>query len=190
MAKKIRKIIFTLFLVAFSLTALVQCKGTAKQEMKNVETENIEIDQKIVFMWDYVNFAWGYENHGSFVDNKGNKVGYELSDERWKESSREEELSYLESMEYGESDTHGKIDMSELEEYYSYLYKIDPNAEVTEEYVADDAGQRTLYGIVYREENIPTFVLIRSEGDCIYVNTDPYAKKIAEWWSSEHSIAW
>ncbi len=188
MVKKIKKIIFTLFLVAFSLTVLVQCKGTAKQEIRNAEIENIEIDQKIVFMWDYVNFAVGYENYGSFIDNKGNKVEYDHSDKKWEGMTREDQLLYLENMEYEESDAKSKIDMSELKEQYSYLYKIDPDAEVTDEYVANDAGQHTLYGIVYREENVPTFVLIRSEGDYIYVNTDPYAKKIAEWWGSEHRM--
>ncbi len=172
MMKKVSKIVVLLFLAVFPLMMLAQCKGE----------EKVKINQKIVFIWRYINAASGYQNYGTFVDSEGNKVGYDLADERWRKMTRDEELPYLESLEYRESDIHGKVDMSELEEHYSYLYKIDLDAEVTEERRASDAGQRTLYGIVYQEKSVPTFVLIKSEGNYKYVNTDPYAKKIAEWW--------
>ncbi len=140
------------------------------------------IDQKIVFIWRNINYSGGHQNYGGFVDNEGNEVGYDLIEKNLEDLTFKEAFSYLESMEYGEDDAYRKFDVSELEEYYSYLYKIDPDAEVVEERVGDDAGQRTLYGVVYREENAPTFVLIKSEGDVKQVNTDPYAKKIAKWW--------
>ncbi len=179
MMEKRRKKVALVFAAVLLLVALVRYVDL----YPGIEKKGI--DQRIIFIYNYVNFAEGYQNNGVFVDEKGNVVKYDLSDGDWERATFAEELAYLENMEYDESDVVMKLNMSELEKNFSYLYKVNPNARIKERFRfvhSYDAGQRSLYGVAYLEEEEPTFIMIRSQGDNNYENTNRYARKISRWW--------
>ncbi len=182
MLDKKRRIIVSALVVALLFVALFRYVDT----YPGIEKE--EIDQKIIFLWMNFDSTGGYRNYGVFVDGEGNEVEYDLTDKGWIQMTFEEQLSYLENMEYGERNIKRKIEVSELKKYYSYLYKINPDARIIEYssfYRSYDTVQTALYGVAYLEEGVPMPILINSKGEDYYVNTNRYAKKIATWWGNQ-----
>lgn len=154
-------------------------EGIEKAPDEN-SSEEIIIEQSIVFIYQNINFAWGYYNSGWFINSSGNIIGYDFSDKGADYySSTAEFIARLEELN---TDTSGRsVDIERLKKNYQRLYNVNLNAEIESEHVACDMGQFTYYGVVYGKNNEPKLVLLSAKGDIEYTNTDKNAKKIGRW---------
>jgi len=144
-------------------------------------TENAHpgIEQKVVFIQQYINFASGYQNNGYYIDNKGNVIEFDLSEEG---EQYADQLKMIEHFEKQENPTIKKtISQNEINKYYEYLYKIDPDAELIKTSVGADMGANSIFGITYTKEGAIRIITIDSTGDWEVKNTDKYAQKINNW---------
>ena len=138
-----------------------------------------KINQQIVFINIHVNWAWGYQNHGYYIDNKGNIIKFDLSKEDKKYADMSNLLEYLETQ--NNPTVSNTISTLELNKYYNYLNKINPNTKLIEGRGGADMGGNAIYGVTYNSDGKPNFILIDEVGDVKYKNPDPYAKKITYW---------
>lgn len=146
--------------------ALVACGDEAE----------FEIEQEIVFIYQYNNDADGWQHWGFFIDNRGNTVDFQLSDKGKEYFQLDELYSYL--LELDNPQMTQYISMIDLKTCYDNLLKIDENAEIIEESVAADAGSACWYGVIDDGETPPTFILLSEEGSIESKNTDEHAQEI------------
>lgn len=173
--KSRRRMVITAKIILVSIL-LLAC-GNKTQSAESVKAEP-EIKQNIVFIQQYTNYSDTYQNRGVFIDSKGNKIPFDLSEEDKKYADSKELLAYLEEFQYDPSDD--SIGMKELRRYYDLLYKIDLDYKVKEESSGADQGRDVLYGVVYDKDHSSVMVLIEERGDWKVENTDPNAVKIRE----------
>ncbi len=164
----------------FSIVFIISLSGCNKSE-NNIDVENIEINQDIVFINQYSNYAWGYQCYGSFIDKNGNAYKFDFSDDK---ISDDEKLEKMAEIMKTENPASNIFDGQSMKYMYSLLYKIDKNAGFDEESVACDAGQNTLYGVVYNEDSSAEFIQIYSNGDWEIKPLDPNAKKLCDYYQS------
>ncbi|RDU24202.1 hypothetical protein [Anaerosacchariphilus polymeriproducens] len=172
MNHKFNKIIFVIVNIIFISILFSSCSS------KNTANKVDDIKQKIVFIQQYINYSDGYVNRGFFIDNKGNKVSYDLTSEDKKYNDIKEVLSYLENYQYNTSES--SISQTDLLKYYNLIYKIDLNYKVEEKSFGADRGSDCLYGVRYASNNSAILVLINETGDWEKNNTDRNAVKIKE----------
>lgn len=172
-----KKNILTLVLLTLTiLTILVACGGSKSKSKTN--TSDVRIKQKIVFIQQYTNYSDSYVNRGFFIDNKGNKVTYDLSSEDKKYGEAEDLLTYLETMEYSEVEEY--LTIENLIKYYNWLYKINLNYSLEVVYFGFDQGTDCLYGVQYDKGKNPIIILLDEKGDRNSKNKDKYASKIVK----------
>jgi hypothetical protein len=160
------RIIFICIVTGVLLTA---CKENAHQSIK----------QKVVFIQRYINYASGYQNYGYYIDNNGNVIEFDLSEEGERYADQLKMIEYFEKQE--NQIVKKTISQNEINKYYEYLYKIDSNAELIMKSVGADMGANSIFGIVYTEEGTLRIITIDSTGDWEVKNTDKYAQKINNW---------
>lgn len=133
----------------------------------------------IVLVRNYTNWAWGYDNSGSFVDLSGNIYEFDISDIPWEVIGNGDDFIALLERKHRDNefgDPVGSVeDTDMLRDITRLADRVSPNARVTEKHTAYDAGQWTLYAI--NSEHKP--VMISSSGDYDRVNTDLNAIAIA-----------
>ncbi|MDE7361042.1 MAG: hypothetical protein K2N38_03810 [Oscillospiraceae bacterium] len=133
----------------------------------------------IVLVRNCRNWAWGYQNSGSFVDLSGNIYEFDIADIPWEVIGTDDDfIALLEKMHYNHEfgDPIGTVeDTDMLRDITALADRVSPNAKITEKHAAYDAGQWTLYAV--NSEHTP--VMISSTGDFDRVNTDLNAIKIA-----------
>lgn len=145
----------------------------------NIGKRSSKINQKIVFINTNINWAWGYQNYGYYIDGNGNMIKFDLSKEDKKYADI---LNLLEYLEKQNNPTISKtIDSYEMNKYYNYLYKINPNTKLIRRSTGADRGANTLYGVTYTSNGNPNIITIYSSGDWEVINPDPYAIKIKNW---------
>lgn len=174
-----RKVI-SLILALFSL---VGCSSNIKMD-KSIDIENIEINQDIVFIYQYTNWAWEYQNYGSFIDKNGKSYKFDFSEEP-EDMSYEEMLDNMtEIMENDNTSTGYYFNNEDMKYLYALLYKVDENSGFDEECVACDAGQRTLYGVRYNKDGSAEKIQIYSDGDWLRKPNDKNAQKLYNYYIS------
>ena len=127
----------------------------------------------IVVVSSYRNWAWGYQHSGTFIDFEGKVYEFDFSDEEIKN-----DIEFVERLEayYHSSDLNYSQKVSDpalVSEIAALSDLISPNAEITKEHAAYDAGQNTIY--LLNSEN--ELVKIYSDGDYTEINTDKHAEK-------------
>ncbi len=146
-----------------------------KDEFKTGEktyTPNTE-KTKIVLLRHYTNSAWYHADEGSFVDMNGNIYTFSYSSENFDPSPYSDLMTELNKI-YNDQSTKPVGAYPDTEAFKilaSYADKIDPNAEITYEQMACDAGQNTTYLIT--ENGRQAFV--HSTGDSDETSDDKYA---------------
>lgn len=131
----------------------------------------------IVLVSQYVNWAWGYQHYGRFVDFAGNVYEFDLSDSP-EIMTDDDFLTALEKRHFDHlfGDPVGTVDdIDLLWDIAGLADKIDENAEIVKEHTAYDAGAHTLYAVTSEH----TLVEISSYGDFRRVNTDLNAVMIS-----------
>lgn len=139
--------------------------------------------QQILFQYEYVNYAWGYQHKGFIIDNQGRILTY-TNPENW--NFREKELNLTEA-QIAENiskckDTGKKITYDELHKYSSYIKNIASSQVTALKNVAADAGtsEYTCYQFSESSKDYKGY-LIKMEGDFTCENLNFYSKKITLW---------
>lgn len=159
-------------------------EGIAREEnivwQETDDPEPAPTISKIALVYQYVNYAWGYQNNGMIVDLDGYIYKFDLSDI---EPVAGED--FVKVLEYRY--LNGKLgdpaekleDVDKIRQIPAIADAISYDAKIKEKHQAYDAGQRTLYALNSDRELIE----IRSDGDYKRTNTDKNAKRIAKIWA-------
>lgn len=178
-----RKIILAVGLVMIVCCAVFGDKFLPFAVMdKSINIKDTVINQDIVLINHYTNWAWGYQSYGSFIDKDGNLYEFDFSDLPCDISAQEEIGKMLEIRE-NEKPVGNFCNEKKLKYLYELLYKVDENAGFDEENVSCDAGQDTLYGVRYEEDGSSVLVKIYSDGDWIENPKDKNAQKLCKYYT-------
>jgi hypothetical protein len=169
MKSSLKKILFIVSLILF----LSGCK-------KNY---TISDKQTILFQFEYINYAWGYQHNGFIIDNEGNVMTYR-NPEDWNFPENDFTLSESQVVEnINKCLQTGKIiSKEELQKYTNYIKNIASSKITALKNVAADAGSSEF--ICYQfSESTGTYkgYLIKKEGDFTCENLNFYSKKVAAW---------
>jgi hypothetical protein len=150
---------------------------------------NKPIAQKVVFLHSFVNYAWGYQNRGFFIDSEGYMKAYRVkSAADWKQpESTGPDSGYISTEDllsnYGLADkVIYKVPPVELSNNFD-LIKVASEEEITERVRgAYDAGlvQNTAY-FWNPDKRKFKVMLLRVSGDFEQKNHNPAAEQIDVW---------
>jgi hypothetical protein len=139
--------------------------------------------QKILFQFEYVNYAWGYRHTGFIIDSQGNVLTYE-NPENWNFLDDNHSISgNMVSENLKKCSPSGiKITPEELQKYAGYIKNIASTKISALKNVAADAGSYEYFCFQYSEttESYKGY-LIKMEGDFTCENLNFYSKKVAAW---------
>jgi len=162
-------------LVFISLTILI-LTGCKKSFTVSEETE-------VLFQYDYINYAWGYQHNGFFIDNKGNILVYN-NPEEWNFADDDLRQSKKQITENLASCVQSEIRIpeEELKKYINYIKNIASSKVTAVKSVAADAGASKY--ICYQYSEITEYYkgsLIKMEGDFTCENLNFFSKKVVLW---------
>jgi hypothetical protein len=162
-----------IFIVALLLLILTGCR----------KDYDISDKQAILFQFEYVNYAWGYQHFGFIIDNEGNVLKYSNPDD-W--NFPDNDLIISESLVAQNLSKcikiSNKIPNEELQKYSKYINNIASSKVTALKNVAADAGSYDF--ICYQfSENTNSYkgYLIKKEGDFTCENLNFYAKRVLSW---------
>jgi len=164
------------FILLTLLFILLQATGCKKNYSLN---EN----QVILFQFDYLNYAWGYQHYGFIIDTEGNILKYD-NPEGWNFPDSELNLTSAKASEnISKCIPVGKaIDKDELLRYASFIDNI-AQSKVTALKNAGADGGTSQYICYQFSENSGTYKghLMKMEGDFTCENLNFYSKKVTLW---------
>lgn len=139
--------------------------------------------QTIIFQYDYINYAWGYQHNGYIIDNGGNILTYN-NPEDWNFMDKDMILTEKQvTANIAKCKVSGKkISPEELQKFTAYIKNIASSAVTAPKNVAADAG--TAEYVCYQYSgNTDTYkgYLIKMEGDFTKENLNFYSKKVVLW---------
>jgi len=139
--------------------------------------------QVILFQYEYINYAWGYQHNGFLIDTAGNVLIYN-NPEGWNFPDKDFGLSEIQMRENIDSCSQSgkKIPKEELKKYSGYINNIALSKITAMKNIAADAG--TTEFICYQfSENTGMYkgFLIKREGDFTCENLNFFSKKVASW---------
>lgn len=149
----------------------------------SIHTKNITINQDILFIINYTNWADEYQCDGSFIDKNGYVYNYDFADESSEEFDENLLLSFIEETYPLEKFTTQILTQEQIKYLYALLYKINANEKFTETSVGCDMGQLTLYGVRYNANDSAELIKIYSEGDWIEEPQDLYAQRLYKYYN-------
>ena len=139
--------------------------------------------QTIVFQYEYVNYAWGYQHNGYIIDNKGNILTFN-NPEKWNFRDKDmilTEKQVAENITKCQLTTR-KIPSDDLRKYSGYINNMASSQLTASKNVAADAG--TAEYVCYQfSETSGTYkgYIIKTEGDFTRENLNFYSKKVVHW---------
>ena len=147
------------------------------------KTYNISDKQKILFHFEYVNYAWGYQHYGFIIDNEGNVLTY-YNPEVWNFPDKDFALNadqVTENIGYC-LNSGKKISKTELQKYTNYIKNIAVSKVTAPKNVAADAGSSEFICYQFSENTgIYKGYIIKTEGDFRSENLNFYSKKVVSW---------
>ena len=146
--------------------------------------------QKILFQYDYVNFAWGYQHNGFIIDTEGNILEYNKP-EKWNFPGKDNMLTQEEMEENLGSciPTGQKISSGELMKYAKYIDNLAASKISPRRSKGADRGSQIYYCYQYSEsETRYRAVFIKTEGDFESENLNFYTKRTVDWLKSIHDL--
>jgi hypothetical protein len=139
--------------------------------------------QKILFQFEYVNYAWGYQHNGFFIDNDGNVLTYNKP-ENWNFPDNDRSIGEIQVLEnLGKCSFSGtRIGREEFQKYTNFIKNIASSKITAMKNVAADAGSYEYICYQYSGTN-QTYkgYLIKMEGDFSCENLNFYSKKVVLW---------
>lgn len=139
--------------------------------------------QAILFQFEYVNYAWGYQHNGYIIDNEGNILTFS-NPENWNfpdNDLRQTGAQVAENIRKC-TDTGKKIPLEELQKYSNYIKNIALSKITAIKNVAADAGSVEFVCYQFSEgTGMYKSYLIKMEGDFTCENLNFYSKKVSTW---------
>lgn len=177
-----------LSMILIFMSVIFDYCGNAVINTPNQNASQTLNTQKVYCEQSYINFAWGYQHKGIYIDAEGNlySFSYRRSDKPW--SPKQADAPTAEELE--DKYSHGrklirKIEPQELQAKLKLLAAArngqlskrkqsgaDMGSNVCRFYVFDEASSR------YKE------ITLRVQGDWSYENLAPSAKLLADWLES------
>ena len=143
--------------------------------------------QKFLFEVDYVNFAWGFTYHGTYIDELGYVYKNDLKDTKdtFLIESDYFTSEYLERKYRHNKQFIKKILLSELNEKAKLIEKASKGNYSDTVSKGEDMGSIEYKGYLYDTHNKKYRpVVLRVEGDYYYENLSIEAKILADWLES------
>lgn len=139
--------------------------------------------QEILFQYEYVNYAWGYQHNGFIIDSEGNILTYN-NPQNWNYPDNDLNLTEKQVNEnISLCKISGKrISPEELTKFSGYIKNISLSKITAIKNVSADAGSYEY--ICFRfSESTGTYngYLIKKEGDFTCENLNFFSKKVASW---------
>lgn len=134
------------------------------------------VDQDIILISLYKNFAWEYQSHGFFIDKNGKKYDFDFS-KKSPEMSEEEMLSEMKKIMRTGEGSSSSLTAENIENLHALAKKVDLKKDFSKTSRRVDSGQRTLYGVRSAKDGQSILVKIHSEGDWLEEPQDPSAQK-------------
>lgn len=147
------------------------------------KNNSVNDSQLVLFQYEYVNYAWGYQHSGFIIDQEGRVLTYSQP-EGWHFPGKEMELSSdeIEDNISKCTDTGILIDPAELRRYSSYITNLAKSDVSALKNTGADMGTVEYVCYTLNEANGRyTRHLIRMEGDFTRENLNIYAKKVTAW---------
>lgn len=139
--------------------------------------------QSILFQFEYINYAWGYQHQGFLIDKDGNVLTYK-NPENWNFPDNDFILTENQIAGNIASCVHSgkKISKDELNKYSNYIRNISSTKVTAMKNVAADAGSLKYICYLFSENTgIYKGYIIKLEGDFTCENLNFYSKKVAMW---------
>lgn len=180
-------------ILIFGIICTMGCENSAnKDSSDSSKTEEIMMNQKIVFFRHYSSYSDFINESGFYVDVKGNKVEYDIT-ETYHELSeqaikRKQEFNYisviykiiLELAESSQNEGENYLSPEEVSKCYKLLVEMGDDYKINEKnFVMDEASTRW-YGVIDDGENEPKIILLSGEGVSEISNSHKNAKKILD----------
>lgn len=140
-------------------------------------------DQEYFFLYEYINFAWGYQHNGWLMDSAGTVHYFEVP-EKWMVPSTDAaiEISGIENYVSRADSVITKVDRSVLVRK-AQLINAAAKGEFTEpENVMADAGSLSYYALRYDPDS-ETYerILLKQDGDWKIENLSEAAMELYDW---------
>ena len=139
--------------------------------------------QTVLFQFDYINYAWGYQHTGFYIDREGNVLTYNNPRE-WNFTDNDLVISDMQIAENIARCTPSlvKISKEELQKYSNYIKNIGSSKVTALKNVAADAGSTNFICFQFSEKTgIYKGCLIKMEGNFTCENLNFYSKKVVSW---------
>jgi hypothetical protein len=139
--------------------------------------------QEIIFQFEYINYAWGFQHSGFIIDNKGNILTYS-NPENWNFCDKDLTLTEEQVNENLTMCTHtGKmISDADLHKFAGYIKNIASSEVTAPKNVGADMGSSEYICFEYSEtSNTYKKHLIKMEGDFTCENLNFHSKKVVLW---------
>lgn len=142
--------------------------------------------QIILFQFDYINYAWGFQHSGYIIDREGNILTYN-NPEKWNFPDSDfsfKETQVAENISNCNKSTQ-KISKDELQKYADYIKNIASSKVTAPKNASADAGSYEFICFQY-SENSGSYkgYIIKTEGDFTSENLNFYSKKVVSWMRS------
>ncbi|MBA4321197.1 MAG: hypothetical protein C0408_00120 [Odoribacter sp.] len=142
--------------------------------------------QDILFMQEYINYAWGYQHSGFIIESNGNVLSFNNPD-KWNFPDKDNKLTKEKIQENILSCTlTGKvIPGAELQKYVNHIDNISSSKISSMKNVGADMGSLVYYCYQF-SENSSTYkaTRIKMEGDFECENLNFFSKKVVVWMKS------
>lgn len=182
--EKMKRIFVAILLI--SIMCITGCRNLAVEDSANdSKSDEILMNQKIVFIYHYSNWNDAHMEKGFYIDAKGNKVEYDVAEivsENWKQIHDFSDI-YKIILEFAESNQDAGekyLSVEEVSKCYKLLAKMGDDYKIKEKGTANDAGDKSWYGVIDDGENEPKLILLSGEGDSEKINSHKNAQKILD----------
>ncbi len=142
-----------------------------------------DLSQPILFEYEFINNAWGYQHLGWMIDAHNRVRGYFRPD-IWNHPDENGLLSKAELLEnLDQSDTtYFKVNSYYLNKYFDDRFEIQGAPVDTSDLYMADAGMGVLYVYVWdSSEEKYSRVLLASRGDIMMTNSHSKTEKVVKW---------
>ena len=134
-------------------------------------TEPLNPEGEIVLISRHVNYAWGYDDSGAFVDSAGNVYPFDFHAQYGGLSAGSNRFERLELLRHWVNPS-ARIDPSEMQKFIDSAHKIRNREDYREEEKMYDYGERQL---IFRDPDTGEELLLGEWGDVDRTLTDPNA---------------
>ncbi|MDA3953791.1 MAG: hypothetical protein PF485_09095 [Bacteroidales bacterium] len=170
-----------LFKILTGILFFLTLCSTGKEKSNNINYD--VMNQKILFQYEFVNYAWGYQHKGWIIDSTGNVYCYDLP-KNWHQydSLGLINISYLESLILQIDSVCFTIDKIELYSNTALIEKASKGeiSEPKQEMFDAGANFYTAY-ILNSVTNKYESVLLKQTGDVQIENKSDEAKELYKW---------